>query len=189
MIPSLRKFTRALRGMTACRRGVGTVLSSTAVIDNVQRRSDSIRIGDDCIVQGQLLVFAHGGLITIGDHCFIGENSRIWSGAKVTIGHRVLIAHDVNIFDNDTHPFEPGARHSHYVAIKHTGHPSDIDLEDRPVLIEDDAWIAAKAIILKGVTIGRGAVVAAGAVVTKDVPPNVVVAGNPARVVRRLDQS
>ncbi len=175
--------------MAACRRGAGTVLSSAAVIDNVQRRRDSIRIGDDCIVQGQLLVFAHGGSITIGDHCFIGENTRIWSGAGVSIGHRVLIAHDVNIFDNDTHPFEPGARHRHYMAIKHTGHPRDIDLGDSPVLIEDDVWIAAKAIVLKGVTIGRGAVVAAGAVVTKDVSPNVVVAGNPASIVRRLDPS
>lgn len=189
MISSLRKLYRAARGMAACRRGRGTVLSSTAVIDNVQRRADSIQLGEECIVQGQLLVFAHGGSIVIGDHCFIGENSRIWSGAQVTIGNRVLIAHDVNIFDNDTHPFEPGERHRHYLAIKHVGHPGDIDLGDRPVSIEDDVWIAAKAIVLKGVTIGRGAVVAAGAVVTKDVPSNVVVAGNPARIVRTLNLS
>lgn len=173
--------------MSACRRGSRTVFYHTASIDNAQRRADSIQIGTDCILQGQLFVFAHGGSIRIGNHCFIGENTRIWSGSNVSIGDRVLISQDVNIFDNDTHPFDPVERHKHYVAIKNAGHPADIDLGDRPVRIEDDAWIAAKAIVLKGVTIGRGAVVAAGSVVTKDVPPNAIVAGNPARVIRKLE--
>lgn len=99
----------------------------------------------------------------------------------------MLISHDVNIFDNDTHPFDPRDRHKHFLSIRNGGHPADITLGDRPVQIRDDAWIGAKAIILKGVTIGEGAVVAAGAVVTKDVAPYTVVAGNPARVIRELE--
>ena len=68
------------------------------------------------------------------------------------------------------------------------GHvPRDIELADAPVRIEDDAWIAAGSIILRGTTIGRGAIVGAGSVVTRDVAPMTVVAGNPARMIRRLD--
>lgn len=78
------------------------------------------------------------------------------------------------------------ARHQQYLAIASTGHPTGIDLGEMPVIIENDAWISANAMILKGVTIGRCAVVGAGAVVTRDVAPYDVVAGNPARVVRSL---
>lgn len=67
------------------------------------------------------------------------------------------------------------------------GHPRNIDLGDSAVSIQDDAWISAGAIILKGVTIGHGAVVGAGSVVTRDVPPLTVVAGNPARHVRMIE--
>ncbi len=65
--------------------------------------------------------------------------------------------------------------------------PTDIDLDERPISIENDVWIAAGVTILRGVTIGAGSIVAAGSVVTKDVPPNVIVAGNPAQLVRKLE--
>ena len=67
-----------------------------------------------------------------------------------------------------------------------TGHPRKIDLDERPVKIGDDAWIGACAMILRGVSVGKGGVVAAGAVVTKDVPEYSIVAGNPAVLVREL---
>lgn len=181
-----RRVLRGFTGASAHRIGPRSRLGPTAAIDNGLRDADRIQIGADCVVQGQLLVFGHGGRIRLGDWCFVGENSRIWSGAAIDIGDRVLISHDVNIFDNDTHPFDAGARHRQFVAIKTLGQPSDIDLADRPVSIGADAWIGAKAIILKGVTIGRGAVVAAGSVVTRDVPEYAIVAGNPARVLRQI---
>ena len=67
-----------------------------------------------------------------------------------------------------------------------SGHPDDLDLGERPVSIGDDVWIGANAMILRGVTLGEGAVVGAGAVVTGDVPAHTIVAGNPATVVREL---
>jgi acetyltransferase-like isoleucine patch superfamily enzyme len=68
------------------------------------------------------------------------------------------------------------------------GHPDDIEtIESQGIVIENDAWIGTKATILKGVTVGEGAVVGACSVVTRDVEPFTVVAGNPARVVKRLD--
>jgi len=64
--------------------------------------------------------------------------------------------------------------------------PGEMELGGEPIIIEDDVWIAANAMVLKGVTIGRCSIVAAGSVVTKDVPPNVIVAGNPSRIVRKI---
>lgn len=181
------KLIRAATGRSAHVIGPRSRLGRTAIIDNIQRRADCIQIGQNSIILGQLLVFGHGGAIVVGDHCFIGENSRLWSAGSIRIGNRVLISHDVNIFDNDTHPFDAAARHRHYLAIAATGHPKQLDLGEMPVVVEDDAWISAKAMVLKGVTIGRGAVVGAGAVVTPTVEPFTVVAGNPARPVRTLD--
>jgi acetyltransferase-like isoleucine patch superfamily enzyme len=100
-----------------------------------------------------------------------------------------MISHDVNIFDNTTHPIDAAARHEHFRAIYGRGHPTDIALDDSPVTIGDDAWIGAGAAVLKGVTIGAGAIVAARAVVTRDVAPYTLVGGNPARVIRELERS
>jgi acetyltransferase-like isoleucine patch superfamily enzyme len=141
------------------------------------------------MIRGELFVFAHGGRIEIGHDCYIGENSRIWSGASVTIRDHVLISHNVSIMDNLTHPLDTIERRQQVRAIYESGHPRDIRLDDKPVIIDRDAWVGAHAIVLKGVTIGEGAIVGAGAVVTKDVPPYTVVAGNPARVVRALAET
>ena len=91
--------------------------------------------------------------IRIGNHCSIGDRTEIHSGRKVDIGNNVIIAWDCVIMDRDYHS---------------TGQGTEIL---KPVVIGNNVWIGCKAIILKGVTIGEGAVVAAGAVVTKDVPP------------------
>jgi acetyltransferase-like isoleucine patch superfamily enzyme len=148
--------------------------------------ADSIVVGAHTHIRGQLFTFGHGGQISMGEYCYLGENSKIWSGAEIKIGDRVLIGHNSSIFDSDTHPLNPRERHAQYVEIITTGHPAHIDLRDEPVSIEDDVWIGCNVVVLKGVTIGKGAVVGAGSIVTKDVPSYVIVAGNPARIVREL---
>jgi acetyltransferase-like isoleucine patch superfamily enzyme len=135
-------------------------------------------------VRGELLVFGHGGRITMGDWCYVGEQTRIWSSCSISIGNRVLISHLVTIMDNLTHPEDPAARHAQFRAIVETGFPTDDDLGERPVTIGDDVLIGGHSLVLRGVTIGRGAIVGAGSVVTKDVAPMTIVAGNPARYVR-----
>jgi acetyltransferase-like isoleucine patch superfamily enzyme len=177
---------RLLRKPT-CRRAATSRIHRSARIVNLQASDNHIRIGAHTVLRGELLVFAHGGLIEIGDWCYIGEGTRIWSGAKISIGHRVMIAHNVNVFDNRTHPLQAGARHAHFRSICETGHPRDVDLGDLPVTVEDDAWIGAGAMVLRGVKVGRGAIVAAGAVLTQDLAPGCIAAGNPARVIGSLD--
>ncbi len=93
----------------------------------------------------------------------------------------------MNIFDNLTHPINPARRHEHFRQIITRGHPAQIDLEERTVFIDDDAWVGAMSIILPGITVGKGSIIGAGSVVTKDVPPYTIVAGNPARIVRTLE--
>lgn len=199
MIRKVLKFIRSVRSrLYVCfvnskyRRpvvdvGAGSVLFSTAHLLPLSPETPSIVIAGNTIIRGELMTFGHGGLLRIGDFCIVGAGTRIWAAQQITIGNRVLISHGVNIFDSHTHPLDAHARHLQFRAIISDGHPTDINLGEAPVVIEDDALICAGAIILRGVKIGRGAIVGAGAVVTRDVAPHTVVAGNPARVIRQLD--
>lgn len=141
-----------------------------------------ISIGDDVRLSGKSqLAFnnRHGWEpeLSIGDGTFIGHLCDFRVGRAVRIGRRVLIAGGVTIADYDGHPLDAADRRAGL-----TSAPDQI----RPVTIGDDVWIGQGAVILKGVTIGERAVVGAHAVVTRDVPADSVVAGNPAQVVREL---
>jgi acetyltransferase-like isoleucine patch superfamily enzyme len=185
---NLNYLAKRALGRTTCIKARSAKLTRLAKIANQQSSDARISIGENTVVEGELLVFRHGGNIRIGDWCYVGAGTRIWSSSSVAIGNRVLIAHNVNIIDNQTHPTSPKLRHRHCVELFSGVPPASIDLGERPVHIDDDAWIAAGAIVLRGVRIGRGAIVSAGAVVTKDVAEHCVVAGNPAVVVRRLSE-
>jgi acetyltransferase-like isoleucine patch superfamily enzyme len=149
----------------------------------------AVTIGMRCIVLGELLNFGHGGQIIIGDDCYVGEGARLWAAKRILVGNRVLISHNVNIFDNLTHPVSAKLRQRQFADIRTIGHPKEIDLGERPVGICDDALIACGAILLRGVTVGEGSIIGAGSVVTKDVPPWTIVAGNPAKVIREIPEN
>ena len=150
-----------------------TLLLPEAKFENLRADPEAIVIGPSCAIRGNLLVFAHGGRITIGSHCYVGESSRIWSAASVTIGNRVLVSHSVEIHDNNSHPLDHEARHQHFVDICNSGHPRDMrQIRAAPVEIGDDVWIGFGATILKGVRIGARSIIGAGAIVTNDVPPD-----------------
>jgi acetyltransferase-like isoleucine patch superfamily enzyme len=187
-VPSINLHLIAQRaaGRSTCVKAGSAIISSGARIYNLSGGSERIRIGNRSIVQGELMTLAHGGQIKVGDWCYIGKGSRLWSGASIDIGDRVLIAHGVDIFDTLTHPLDAAGRHRQFQAIYLKGHPTDLDLDDRPVRIGDDAWIGAGAFVLRGIQIGAGAIVAARSVVSRNVEPYTVVAGNPAKEIRRL---
>jgi acetyltransferase-like isoleucine patch superfamily enzyme len=167
-----------------------TVLfNPSADLSNVGQPAD-LKIGPYSFIQGALRVVAPGGRLRIGHHCFVGEGSNIWAQSKVEIGNYVLIAHLVDVHDSDSHSLNAEMRRLDPVNLfeKHVSNDWN-EVKCKPVRIEDDVWLGFKASVLKGVTIGQGAVVAAGAMVTKDVPPYTLVAGNPARIIRDLKGS
>jgi acetyltransferase-like isoleucine patch superfamily enzyme len=177
---------RRLMGRATCQLGAHATLSRTARIRNIFGDTSRIVIGEHSHIQGELLTFAHGGRIAIGDWCYVGEGTRIWSAESISIGHRVLISHSVNIMDSLTHPIRASERHAQTREILTSGHPRKLSLDEKPVVIHDDAWVGACALVLRGVTLGEGSIVAAGSVVTSDVPAFTIVAGNPAVIVREL---
>lgn len=189
IFPNLSVLKARLRGRGLAEIDPTARIYWSANLLNAQGHADRITVGARSMIRGEIFVFAHGGRVAIGNDCYIGDNSRIWSGASVTIGDHALVAHNVSIMDNLTHPLDPLARRRQVAAIYTTGHPRDIELDDRPIVIGKDAWIGAHALVLRGVTVGEGAIVAAGAVVTKDVAPYTIVAGNPARLLRTLSGS
>lgn len=162
-------------------------LYDEAKLLNHQKDSGKIVIGKRSQIRAELLVFKHGGEIEIGDYTFIGEFSRVWSAKRIKIGNRVLISHNVNIHDNNSHPLDANERHLDFLHIFEKGLQSDIDLNEKEIIIEDDVWIGFNSTILKGVTIGKGAIVGAETLVTTDVPPYAVIVGNPARIVKYVN--
>ena len=126
--------------------------------------------------------------IIIGDDSYIGENTKIWAYKDISVGNHVNIAHNVSIFDSNTHPTDYLERRDHVHDII-WGSDMFVDyptLQSEPVVIEDDVWIGCNCVILKGVKVGQGAIVGAGSVVTRDIAPWTVVAGNPAVKVKEL---
>jgi acetyltransferase-like isoleucine patch superfamily enzyme len=141
-----------------------------------------IILGDDVTFGGKP-VFIFGNQaednpeLVIGDHTFLGHECSFSVARSIRVGRHCLLAEEVRIADFDGHPVDAERRRA--------GQPTPPE-GIRPVVIGDDVWIGTRAIILKGVTIGDRSIVGAGAVVTRDVPADVVVAGNPARIVKQL---
>lgn len=115
--------------------------------------------------------------LSIGDGTAVGHDTTFVVGKRITIGRHVLISGATTIFDSNGHPSDPVARRLH--------RPPPAD-EVRPVTIDDDVWIGKHVLIFPGVRIGAAAIVSAGSVVRRHVPPRAVVAGNPAQIVFRL---
>jgi len=167
--------------------------------DHVFNRSTYIRLADgsdkhDIVIGGHsilsgALTSENHGKITLGTYVYLRENSRIGSVSSITIGDYTSIADYVVILDNNNHPVHPedrliksgSSRGSDYRKWRHS--------ESRAIVIGRNVWIGSFARVCKGVNIGDNSIVAANAVVTKDVPPNSIVAGNPAKVVKtNIDQ-
>lgn len=111
-------------------------------------------------------IIVDGGDVEIGDYCFFNFNVSITAVDDIKIGNHVQIANNVVIVDHNHNYTQSG-------------------LVSKRVIIEDDVWIGANVVILPGVVIGKGSVIAAGSVVNKDIPPRTVVAGVPAKEIKR----
>lgn len=159
----------ALRGCTKV--GPGARVRGFPVVDN---------LGGEIVIGRNFCLFSYlakvelyagpGARLEIGDDTFVNNGTSLSASTHIKIGSRVNIAPHCTIIDNDFHG-----------TVDRDGPP-----KMAPIVIEDDAWLGTRVTVLKGVTIGKGSVIASGAVVTKDIPPGVLAGGVPARVIKTL---
>ena len=147
-------------------------------------RSGNVSIGSGSMVKCKIMFDHPGASIKIGDRTSIGA-SLLVCHTKITIGNDVLISWGVTIVDHDSHSLD-WRRRAKDVSDWMAGRKDWEGVSIQPVTIGDRAWIGFGVTILKGVTVGEGAIIGACAVVTKDVPPYAVLVGNPARIIRYL---
>jgi acetyltransferase-like isoleucine patch superfamily enzyme len=152
-----------------------------------------VHTGNDTILDCNITFESGEGKIKIGDRCFIG-NYNLICRSEIIIGNDVFIAWGGYIYDHDSHSLDYRERQND-ISLQlqdiHAGRnfissKNWAVVNSKPIRICDHAWIGINCIILKGVTIGEGAIIGAGSVVTKDVPPWTVAGGNPARVLKEL---
>lgn len=142
----------ALRRIVGCHISFHVVSLVSHLASLKTRNGGRIELGKKTAIRNNTELSANGGIVVLGNNCFVNKNCMIVAHEKIQIGNGVTIGPNTVIYDHD-----------------HNGNGGFIS---KPVNIEDGVWIGAGAIILKGVNIGRNATVAAGTVVTKDVPVN-----------------
>ncbi len=151
-----------------------------------------LRIGDRCALNNQFIFEGPDGQISIGDDVFINTGTNVISQSSIEIGNAVTIGWGCTVYDHDSHSLSYLERiKDHDLRLKE--YPDEsvakrdwTKVATSPIRICDHAWLGFDVVILKGVTVGEGAIIGARSVVTKDVPPWTVAVGNPARVVKEI---
>ena len=169
--------------------GEGVYLETAQIFRFMRSKQErAVVLGDhvSCYA-GVSFALGEKGSCKIGDFTLL-NGALIMADERIEIGKHVLVSWNVGIADSDFHPIDAAQRRIDTMALApfYKDRPPRPPLKTAPVIIEDNVWIGMNAVILKGVTIGENSVVAAGAVVSKSVPANVVVAGNPAVIVKQL---
>lgn len=157
------------------------------------RHDVALRIGDRCILHNQFVFESSCGSVTVRDGVFINSGTQVISRSSIEIGNHVKIAWGCVIYDHDSHSLSYLDRVADqeqllncYPRGNMTASKDWSRVASAPIKICDYAWLGFDVVVLKGVTIGEGAIIGARAIVTRDVPAWTIAAGNPARVVREI---
>lgn len=152
-----------------------------------------LRIGNDSVLDCKIIFESENGEVVIGDKCYVGS-STIICRSKIVLGSNVMVAMGSIFYDHDSHSLNYLDRQDDIQQQLDDYRNGRFFIENKswknvnysPIKINDNVWIGINCIILKGVTIGEGAIVGAGSVVTRDVAPWNIVAGNPAKVIKEI---
>lgn len=146
-------------------------------------KKENVVFGQNTMFKGQILI-SGDGKITIGDNSSIRSNCIFYCAQEIEIGRNVILSNDIIITDTNHHPIHPIDR----IRMIESGWGSNLwsweHAQSKKIRIEDNVWIGQYSRILKGVNIGENSIVASNSIVTRDVPPNCIVAGNPAKLIR-----
>ena len=154
-----------------------------------RHENSEIVIGDDVVCRGILRCEEYSsGKIEIGNNVYIGDDCILSCANTIKIGQFTLLAHGVQIFDNNSHPILPKDRETDWLIVTTRLSENRTKIEHAPIIIGRNCWIGMNSIIMKGVTIGNNSIVASGSIVAKNVPENVIVAGNPAVIVKNINE-
>lgn len=190
----LKKILEYLRDYSAKKevcRNPNIKIASTASISAYRnlcfKEGGKLEIGDQTLMHGSVITECSDGHVTIGARTFIG-GSKLISANRIIIGDDVLISWGCTIVDHDSHSIYWSKRSSDVLnwakGIKNWQH-----VNRGIIRIHNKAWIGANVTILKNVSVGEGAVVGTGSVVTKDVPAWTIVAGSPAKVIKEIPEN
>lgn len=186
---SLRRLVDSIARAQVLRHSDCTIADSAKVnFRGIRHRPPStLSIGEGTIFDGSITSDRTGSNVTVGRNTFIGGSTLICAD-RIEIGNDVLISWGCTIVDHNSHAVDWALRRND-VSAWYNGQKDWTFVKILPVKICDRVWIGFNSIILSGVTIGENAVIGCGSVVTKDVAPYSVVAGNPARLIRSLDHA
>lgn len=167
--------------------GLNSLITGEYAFKRFHSRQETVlTIGAHCTLAGVHFALGEQARVFIGDYCYF-TNAILLCELEIRIGSYVVIGWNTTIADTDFHPIAPAERIADAIACSPVGkgRPRPV-IARRPVIIEDDVWIGPNATILKGVRLGAGAWVEAGALVTADIPPRARVLGNPAQIIGQV---
>ena len=166
--------------------GQGSTFNATRVRGRGKKKC-SVTVGAKSMVECNIYFECDNASVQIGNNTFIGGSSLMCS-KKIVIGDDVLIAWGCTILDHNSHAIQFSLRKND-VSKWMEGMKDWIHVDQEEVVVGNKSWIGFNSILLKGIVVGEGAIVGAGSVVTKDVPPWTIVAGNPARIIRQISKN
>jgi galactoside O-acetyltransferase len=184
---------RAVARSANVRMGNSQLGSGFHVRFDCPRGDVALQIGSRCLLQNEFIFESTCGKIIVGNGVFINSGTKVISRSSISIGNDVTIAWGCTIYDHDSHSISYLDRiedqNQQLIDFPRGNMVANKDwskVATAPIRICDSAWLGFDVVVLKGVTIGEGAIVGARSVVTKDVPPWTIAAGNPARVVKEI---
>lgn len=160
------------------------ILSFT--VRNLTNDPTKVRVGDNCLLSGNIHCNRLGKVV-VGDHVFMNGGTILRCDYEITVGNCCLFGPNVRLWDTSNHPMSVAARErqAREICFKEV---DSYEASGGPIIIEDNVWLGMDVIVLANVRIGRGSVVGAGSVVTKDIPPMTFAAGVPARFISNVPE-